>query len=238
MLNRQDYRILEPRGELRSDEHRRAPFRRAITLVLSPRGSALATCRRGLPVRRRSLLPPQPQGTRLRVVSDKKRNRYATLTKRSADLTSATSGRNGAVPALVPLQKQVYRVGLRFPETATTSLGILQPWPLPSSKLASQKPGSHDRIAPSIRTACRTAATSPRRIPRHAGAQINQAGGHTVLWGSTLSVRRDAQGARDGKLSVPSRRWRAVDHVRTSPIGTACRAFLVASFGLVASLAA
>ena len=28
---------------------------------------------------------------------------------------------------------------LRFPETATTSLGVLQPWPLPSSRLVSQE---------------------------------------------------------------------------------------------------
>jgi hypothetical protein len=39
--------------------------------------------------------------------------------------------------ALVPLRGKVYCQGSRFPETATTSLGVLQPWPLPSSKLVS-----------------------------------------------------------------------------------------------------
>ena len=32
---------------------------------------------------------------------------------------------------------KVYSQGSRFPETATTSLGVLQPWPLPSSRLVS-----------------------------------------------------------------------------------------------------
>ncbi len=36
--------------------------------------------------------------------------------------------------ALVPLRGKVYCQGSRFPETATTSLGVLQPWPLPSSR--------------------------------------------------------------------------------------------------------
>jgi hypothetical protein len=39
--------------------------------------------------------------------------------------------------ALVPLRGKVYCQGSRFPETATTSLGVLQSWPLPSSRLVS-----------------------------------------------------------------------------------------------------
>ena len=39
--------------------------------------------------------------------------------------------------ALVPLRGKVYDQSSRFPETATTSLGVLRPWPLPSSRLVS-----------------------------------------------------------------------------------------------------
>ena len=37
--------------------------------------------------------------------------------------------------ALVPPRGKVYSQGPRFPDTATTSLGVLQSWPLPSSRL-------------------------------------------------------------------------------------------------------
>ncbi len=95
--------------------------------------------------------------------------------------------------ALVPLREgcKVYRQSSRFPETPTTSLDVLQPWPLPSSRLVSPEI-RHDHIPPLLRTTCRTAAASPRTIPRHAGAQINRAAGHAVIWCGTLGVRRDS----------------------------------------------
>jgi hypothetical protein len=65
-----------------------------------------------------------------------------------------------------------------------------------------------DYIPPSLRPTWRVAAASPRTISRHAWAQIDQAAGHTVIWGGPLGVRRHAQGARDGELSIPRRRWR------------------------------
>ena len=37
------------------------------------------------------------------------------------------------------LERKVYCQGSRFPETPTTSLGVLQPWPLPSSRLVSPR---------------------------------------------------------------------------------------------------
>jgi len=40
---------------------------------------------------------------------------------------------------VVPLRGKVYSQGSRFPETATTSLGVLQLWPLPSSRLVSPR---------------------------------------------------------------------------------------------------
>ena len=39
----------------------------------------------------------------------------------------------------MPLWGKVYCQGSRFPETATTSLGVLQPWPLPSSRPVSPR---------------------------------------------------------------------------------------------------
>ena len=89
------------------------------------------------------------------------------------------------------------------------------PGPRPHQGSFPKKSGCHDHISPSLRTTCRTAAASPRPIPRNAGAQINQAAGHAVIWGGTLGVRRDAQGARDGELSVPRRRRPvcAIDHI-------------------------
>ena len=66
----------------------------------------------------------------------------------------------------------------------------------------SQKSGCYGRVR-SPGTTCDTLATSPRTLPRYAGAHPNQAAGHAVIWRSTLRVRRDAQGARDGALSVP-----------------------------------
>jgi len=120
-----------------------------------------------------------------------------------------------AHPRACAVQRKGVVSGSRFPEIATTSLGVLQPWPLPSSRLVSQEISCHDHIPPSLRTTCRTAAASPRTIPRNAGAPINQAAGHAVIWGGTLGVRRDAQGARDGELSVPRRRRPvcAIDHI-------------------------
>jgi hypothetical protein len=106
------------------------------------------------------------------------------------------------------------------PRWAFSSLG-----PCPHQGSFPKKSGCHDHIPPSLRTTCRTAAASPRTIPRNAGAQINQAAGHAVIWGGTLGVRRDAQGARDGELSVPRRRWPvcAIDHIlRNEPTATAC----------------
>ena len=91
---------------------------------------------------------------------------------------------------------------------------------------------------PSLRTTCRTAAASPRTIPDNAGAQINQAAGHAVIWGGTLGVRRDAQGARDGELSVPHRRGPvcAIDHTLTNePTATACDTDLLRIVGLLDS---
>src|SRR3989441_4607790 len=126
--------------------------------------------------------------------------------------------------ALVPLRGKVYYQGSRFPETATTSLGVLQPWPLPSSRLVSQELRCHDHI-PTLRTTCRTAAASPRTIPRNAGAHINQAAGHAIIWGGTRNVRHDAQGACHGELSVPHRRGHvcAIDGTLTNePTATAC----------------
>jgi len=98
---------------------------------------------------------------------------------------------------------------LRPPRWAFSSLG-----PCPHQGSFPQKSGCHDHIPLSLRTTCRTAAASPRRIRRSARAQIIQAAGHAVIWGGTLGMRRDAQGARDGELSVPRRRWPvcAIDH--------------------------
>jgi len=53
--------------------------------------------------------------------------------------SSRRSSRPALPRALVPLRGRVYCQGSRFPETATTSLGVLQPWPLPSSRLVSQE---------------------------------------------------------------------------------------------------
>ena len=97
------------------------------------------------------------------------------------------------------------------------------PGPCPHQGSFPQKSGCHDHI-PSLRTTCRTAAASPRTIRRNAGAHINQAAGHAVIWSGTLGVRRDAQGARDGELSVPHRRRAvcAIDHtLRNEPTATA-----------------
>ena len=124
----------------------------------------------------------------------------------------------GTLPALVPLRERVYCQGLRFPETVTTSLGVLQLWPVPSSRLVfPKKSGCHDHIS-CLRTTCRTAAAGPRAIPRNPGAQINQAAGHAIIRGGTFGERHDAQGARDGELSVPQRRGRvyAIDHRLTN----------------------
>jgi hypothetical protein len=102
------------------------------------------------------------------------------------------------------------------------------PGPCPHQGSFPQKSGYHDHLPTSLRTTCRTAAASPRTIPRNAGAQINQAAGHAVIWGGALGVRRDAQGARDGKLSVPRRRWPvcAIDHrLKNKPSATACAWF-------------
>lgn len=79
------------------------------------------------------------------------------------------------------------------------------PGPCPHQGSFPQKSGCHDHI-PSFSTTCGTAATSPRRIPRHSGPRVIQAAGHTVIGGGTLGVCRDVQGARDGGLSVPHRR--------------------------------
>ena len=87
-----------------------------------------------------------------------------------------------------------------------------------------KKSGCHDHIR-SLRTTCRASAASPRTIPRNAGAQINQAAGHAIIWSGTLSVRHDAQGARDGELSVPHRRGHvcAIDRTLMNELtATAC----------------
>ena len=102
------------------------------------------------------------------------------------------------------------------------------PGPCPHQGSFPRKSGCHDHIPPSLRTTCRTAAASPRTIPGHAGAQIDQAAGHAVIWGGTLGVRRDAQGACDGELSVPH--WRrpvcAIDHtLKNEPTATVCAWF-------------
>ena len=109
------------------------------------------------------------------------------------------------------------------PRWAFSSLG-----PCPHQGSFPRKSGCHDHIPPSLRTTCRAAAASPRTIPRNAGAQINQAAGHAVIWRGTLGVRRGAQGARDGKFSVPRRRWPvcAIDHrLKNEPTATACAWF-------------
>jgi hypothetical protein len=117
--------------------------------------------------------------------------------------------------AVVPLRGKVYCQGSRFPETATTLLGVLQPWPLPSQGPFPKKSGRHDHNPISLRTTCRTDAASPRTVRTNAGTQIDQAAGHAVIWGRALGVRGDAQGTRDGRLSRPRRRWPvcAGDHI-------------------------
>jgi hypothetical protein len=65
----------------------------------------------------------------------------------------------------------------------------------------------HARILASRPTTSRTAAASPQRIPRHAWTHVDQAASDALIWGGTLGMRRDAQGTRDGELSVPRRRW-------------------------------
>ena len=99
------------------------------------------------------------------------------------------------------------------------------PGPCPHQGSFPKNSGCHDHIPPSLRTTCRTAAASPRTIPRNAGAQTNQAAGHAVIWGVTLGVRGDAQSARDGELSVPRRRCPvcAIDHIlKNEPTATVC----------------
>jgi hypothetical protein len=98
------------------------------------------------------------------------------------------------------------------------SLGVLQPWPLPSSRLVSPRNQAANERIPWLRTTCRSAAASPRTIPRHAGAHINQAGGYAAIWGGTLGVRRDVESAREGELSVPHRRGCvcSIDHIVTN----------------------
>ena len=99
------------------------------------------------------------------------------------------------------------------------------PGPCPHQGSFPKKSGCHDHI-PWLRTTCRSAAASPRTIPRNAWAHLNQTAGagHAIIWGGTLGVRRDVQGARDGELSVPQWRWRvcAIDHpVTNEPTATA-----------------
>ncbi len=57
--------------------------------------------------------------------------------------------RASAPRALAPLRGKVYCQGSRFPETATTSLGVLQPWPLPS-RLCSPEIRRLFGVAPSV----------------------------------------------------------------------------------------
>jgi hypothetical protein len=101
------------------------------------------------------------------------------------------------------------------------------PGPCPHQGSSPQKSGSCDHV-PSLRTTCRIAATSPRTIPRNAGAQINRAAGHAVIWSGTLGVRCDAQGAHDGEFSVPLQRWPvcAIDRtLKNEPTAVACAWF-------------
>jgi len=144
----------------------------------------------------------------------------------SARLTTADAAE------MAGLDEQVCRVLLRtlieagFLSSASgASFSIARRIPTRLSK----KSGFHDHIdhiAPSLPTACRTAAASPRRIPGNAGAQINQAAGHSVIRGGTLGVRRHAQGARHGELLVPHRRWPvcAIDHIsKNEPVVASIR---------------
>jgi hypothetical protein len=122
--------------------------------------------------------------------------------------TRPTRGLRCAATRLWRSWERCYCQGSRFPEIAATSLGVLQPLaPTLIKARFPKKSGCHDHI-PSLRTTCRTAAASPRTLPRNAGPQINQTAGHAIIWCGTVCVRRDAQGARDGELSVPHRRGR------------------------------
>ena len=110
-----------------------------------------------------------------------------------------------ALATCAPSRKGVQSSTVNAFLTATTSLGVFQPWPLPSSRLASPKnSGCHDHRY-WLRSTCRPATASPSTIPRNASAQINQAAGHAIIWGGTVHVRHDAQDTRDRELSVAHR---------------------------------
>src|ERR1700730_14745560 len=81
--------------------------------------------------------------------------------------------------------------------TATTSLGVLQPWPLPSSRLVFPRNQAAMITAP--RSAAPVALLRRVRRTRNAGAQTNQAAGHPIIWGGPLGVRHDARGPREGE---------------------------------------
>ena len=166
----------------------------------------------------RAKLAAAPAGERAAIEAKLQRT-YSLVhgTKPSSSAHAAAAVPRPTLPgALVPLRGKVDQVHafLRLPPPRWA---FSSPGPCPHQGSFPQKSGCHDHI-PSLRTTCRTAAASPRTIPRNAGAQINQAAGHAVIWGGTLGVRRDAQGARDGELSVPRRRWRvcAIDHTLTN----------------------
>jgi hypothetical protein len=109
------------------------------------------------------------------------------------------------VIALVPLRGKVYCQASRFPDC---------------HHLAGRSPA----LAPALikaRVPRNQAAmiTSPRSAPPAGllqrvreqyqdmpGLKLTKAAGHAVVWGNPLGVRRDAQGTRDGELSVSHRR--------------------------------
>jgi hypothetical protein len=75
--------------------------------------------------------------------------------------------------SLVPVGGKEYCQCLPFPETATTSLGVLQSWPLLSSRLVSQ--GRRHGFVPLFRSTRHTPRTSPGTLPGRAGAHLDQA---------------------------------------------------------------
>jgi hypothetical protein len=106
---------------------------------------------------------------------------------------------------LVPLRRRVYSLGSRFPEIATTSLGVFQSWPLPhSSRLVFPEiQALHEHRA--LRFIQRTPAANPRRIPRNAEPSINPVAGDAHVRFGAAGVRRDARCARERAFSVANR---------------------------------
>jgi hypothetical protein len=123
---------------------------------------------------------------------------------------SVQQSRPNPLPRRLCRSRQRYIVRAHaFLRLAPPRWAFSSPLAFTSSRLVpNRKSGCRDHIALALRPTWRTATASPRTIPRHAGAQINQAAGHAIIWGGPLGVRCHAQGPRHGELSIPRWGWR------------------------------